>query len=99
MQIVDWFREVQCRQRNVVNASKGTSLRITISFICTPHIQCDFTLHFAGLDVSGALSLVNENNGVGLLKCDSVGMSYSWREILFIEFEGQKYLASISWSY
>lgn len=44
VQIVDWFRKVQCRQRNIVNASKGTSLHFTISCICTPHIF-NATLH------------------------------------------------------
>lgn len=50
-------------------------------------------------DVSGSLRWINEKNELGTLKVESVEMSYGRKNFLFIEFEGQKYLANISWSY
>lgn len=57
-------------------------------------------LSFLCFDIRGSIKWVNERNELGLLTVERIeNLNYGNKNFVFIEFDGKKYLANISWSY
>ncbi|CUM57481.1 uncharacterized protein AC631_04342 [Debaryomyces fabryi] len=57
-------------------------------------------LSFLCFDVRGSIKWVNELNELGLITVERIeNLNYGNKNFVFIEFNGKKYLANISWSY
>lgn len=57
-------------------------------------------LSFLCFDVRGSIKWVNERNELGLITVERIeNLNYGNKNFVFIEFNGKKYLANISWSY